>query len=481
MRLFVTIILGALLLAAAMFVSTGTDQWSPRPKVFVFGIDGGSWNVIDPMLARGELPNLASLHKRGLRGVLRSRPPALSPVVWTTIFTGHLPPKHGVRNWKTSHSTHRRVKPLWRITSQAGLETNVFNVPSTWPPEEVNGVMISGFPLAGSQVGGGTGNVMTLNEIFNSKAAAIYRDNVDVLARAGVHLGVGQWSDWLEVGLDDHPAWEGRMKVKHLSEGSFYISPFYRTDPGLVISHPPGLARRLRLEQAYIPEGPGWSRWREDATPTYLYDHLVDVSRIQTSAASMFAAGDWDVFVYVNTLVDRVSHPYWAYMEPQDYQGVDRDKAGLYREAVRDAYRETDRQLGSMLAKIDPGAYVIIVSDHGFQSSPNPDNQIGTHRFDGIYLMAGPRIVAGDGRRLNIEDIAPSLLYLLGLPVGRDMTGKVSPDLIGFHRRPPARIDSYETVEIEGSDLPVDESTWEQLRSLGYVSGEAPTGRLSDQ
>ena len=119
-----------------------------RAPVFVFGIDGATWKILEPMIKAGELPNLAQHYDSGMRGVLRSRAPAISPVSWTTIFTGRLPSQHGVESWKTSQSTHRRVKALWNISSDAGLSTNVFNVPSTWPPERINGVMMSGFPLS---------------------------------------------------------------------------------------------------------------------------------------------------------------------------------------------------------------------------------------------------------------------------------------------------------------------------------------------
>ena len=103
--------------------------------MFVFGIDGGTWDVIEPMFEAGELPVLERLYRSGIHGILRSRPPVLSPVVWTTIFTGHDKATHGVVNWKTSQSDHRRVRTVWGIASEAGLVADVFNVPSTWPPE----------------------------------------------------------------------------------------------------------------------------------------------------------------------------------------------------------------------------------------------------------------------------------------------------------------------------------------------------------
>jgi hypothetical protein len=395
------------------------------------------------------------------------------------MFTGRPHAEHGVKNWKTSHSTHRKVKALWDITSESGLVTNVFNVPSTWPPTKVNGVMMSGFPLSGSHVGGGTGRVVSRQGISRGKAPGIYRENEGAIAKALAPLPEGDWSPWFDVALRRDPDVRGRMKAMGLAGGSVYLSPFYRVDPGLVISYPADLRRRIAAELVddYIPEGPGWSRYGDEETPEYLYEHLVQVSRIQTRAASLFTPGEWDLFIYVNTLVDRVSHPYWAYMQPGDYEGLDPDKARRFGSAVKDAYRETDRQLGDFLSGMDGPYYVVIASDHGFKSSLDRSKHIGTHHFDGVYLISGPGL-GGGGRegateaaaRGFIEDLAPTVLYLLGLPVADDMSGGLLGGLDQFLAPAPAAVVSYEGSRgLRGSDRPVDEATWEQLRGLGYV------------
>jgi len=57
-------------------------------SVTVVGVDGAAWRVIDPLLARGELPNLARLVAGGIRGPLRSQLPLISPPVWTSVASG---------------------------------------------------------------------------------------------------------------------------------------------------------------------------------------------------------------------------------------------------------------------------------------------------------------------------------------------------------------------------------------------------------
>jgi hypothetical protein len=266
------------------------------------------------------------------------------------------------------------------------------------------------------------------------------------------------------------------MCAKRLAEDKFYLSPIYRTDSQLVYTHPKDLLARLTNvlgDRPYIPEGPGWSKYAEPDTPEYLFEHLVAVSRIQSDAATSFAADDWRLFIYVNTLVDRVSHPYWAYANPRDYLDLPTEKAARYSYAVKQAYREVDEQLGKLLARVEKPTYVVLASDHGFHSNSDKRQYVGTHDFPGIYLGAGPGVAGRLGEEANIEDIAPTALYLLDLPVAADMTGKISAEVRSALNRPDRRVESYEGAHADrGTDEPVDAATWEQLKGLGYVDGD---------
>ena len=471
----------AILLLAALAVASGCSKSGgapgavDQPRVMVLGIDGGTWSEIVPMIEAGELPTLARLYNSGIHGVLRSRPPALSPVVWSTIFTGKLPAEHGVVDWKTSQSRHRKVKALWEMTSEQGLATDVFNVPSTYPPIPIAGVMISGFPLGGATLGGNTGVVST-SAGFTDKVMTPYVQFAAPQIRAAIAgLAVGDWTPWFEVKLRNRPTWRAAMRVKRLGADKYYLSPIYRTDGQFVISDPPDTLARLGpvLEaRPYVPEGPGWSKHAEPDTPDYLFEHLVHVARIQTDAVAAFASEDWRLFVYVDTLVDRTSHPYWAYSHPEGYDGLSLEKAARYANVVKDSYREVDRQLAEVLDSVKgDDTYVMLASDHGFTTSADKKLYIGTHHLDGIYLVAGPGIEKLAAEKANIEDITPTALYLLGLPVGDDMAGKVIPEVKQALNRRVASIPTYEAdvATVRGSDKPVDKETWDQLKGLGYV------------
>src|SRR5580765_8581596 len=70
-----------------------------RGRVIVFGIDGGDWQVIDPLIAGGRMPAMARLVREGASGVLMSMEPSASPSLWTTIATGVGPDRHGIHGF----------------------------------------------------------------------------------------------------------------------------------------------------------------------------------------------------------------------------------------------------------------------------------------------------------------------------------------------------------------------------------------------
>lgn len=125
-----------------------------KRRIFVFGMDGATFDVMEPMMARGELPHLSALMQRGSHGPLMSCTPDLSPPAWTSFMTGKHPGKHGILDFFTNaprsyeiillNASHRRGQPVWNLLSQVDKRVCVLNVPCTFPPDRVNGVMISG-------------------------------------------------------------------------------------------------------------------------------------------------------------------------------------------------------------------------------------------------------------------------------------------------------------------------------------------------
>jgi hypothetical protein len=56
----------------------------------------------------------------------------------------------------------------------------------------------------------------------------------------------------------------------------------------------------------------------------------------------------------------------------------------------------------------------------------SPEERTGNHARDGIFVAWGPDVRRGERLGLPaIEDVTPTVLYLLGLPVDADMDGRV--------------------------------------------------------
>lgn len=124
-------------------------------RLLIIGLDGATFDLIDPWMAQGRLPHLAALTRRGLRGPLRSTfPPATFPA-WSSFMTGTNPGKHGIYDFvrlrperyrlEFAGARSRRGQTIWRRLSDRGLRVGVMGLPTTYPPEAVNGFMISGF------------------------------------------------------------------------------------------------------------------------------------------------------------------------------------------------------------------------------------------------------------------------------------------------------------------------------------------------
>jgi len=124
-------------------------------RVFVVGFDGATFDLIRPWSEQGLLPTFAGLLKKGAGGPLRSTLPPFSAPAWTTFMTGVNPGQHGLYDFvqprgstyelQITNANTRQVPSIWRLLSQCGRRVAAVNIPMTYPPESVNGIMIAGF------------------------------------------------------------------------------------------------------------------------------------------------------------------------------------------------------------------------------------------------------------------------------------------------------------------------------------------------
>ncbi len=122
-------------------------------KIVIIGVDGADWRLINPWLKDGHLNHLNEIIDEGTQGILMSTIPPFTLPSWTSIFTGVNPGKHGIAdnlirigdNARPGVSSYRKAPLLWRLLGDSGLKSIVLNDPVTYPPEPINGVMVTGF------------------------------------------------------------------------------------------------------------------------------------------------------------------------------------------------------------------------------------------------------------------------------------------------------------------------------------------------
>jgi len=123
-------------------------------KVFVIGLDGVGFPLIDPWIKDGKLPHLAELLARGVYGPLRSTIPPLTGPAWSTFQTGVNPGKHGVSSWTKRQNGSYDISvvsgddilypTIWELASEHGRRVVSIGLPLSYPPRKVNGVIIPG-------------------------------------------------------------------------------------------------------------------------------------------------------------------------------------------------------------------------------------------------------------------------------------------------------------------------------------------------
>lgn len=124
-----------------------------KPRVLILGIDGADYCITQALLVEGRLPNLAALAEAGAWGPVTSTIPPITPPAWTTLMTGQNPGRHGVFDFlpmtgeafDTPLASRRRSRTLWQALSDRGLRVGTFNLPVTYPPEQLSGFQVSGF------------------------------------------------------------------------------------------------------------------------------------------------------------------------------------------------------------------------------------------------------------------------------------------------------------------------------------------------
>lgn len=539
--------------------------------------------LIAPWAEEGKLPNLARIMKDGVWGNLRSTIPYITTTAWSSFATGLNPGKHGIFDFYQhipnsfdiyfTNSGVRRGKTIWRRTSEAGKKVCIINVPMTYPPEPVNGVIISGMDAPGTaaqfthpshiyqEMKDAIGEYiidMHFDEIVANKTPKIehYAEYLELLStmvdnrcRATEYLMEKYPSDLLAtvfVATDrsQHQFWKfmdsehpghspadarilgdaiykiylkcdqalGRILEKMDQDTSllimsdhgagpghrvFYVRTWLRANGLLVLKKSRRGAASVwktgfKLGKRLLP-----SHFKRRMKQRIGADKLLgmrlflDVNWEKTQAYSEGVCGN----IFIN-LKGREPH---GIVEPGDeYEALCREitanlmqtkdpKTG--KNVVRRVYRKEELYSGP-LAQTAPdltveGFWEYHCRGDSFSKEASVgDNALfsdaplsGTHKINGAFLGLGPHFAKGKQiTQAALIDIAPTVLYLLGMDIPRSLDGKVlsqafNQDYLAEH---PVRLSEEADEDVDEARKDIYSSTEKQqiedrLRGLGYL------------
>lgn len=126
-----------------------------KSRVFVLGLDGVPYSLLKGDSIKKSIPNLLSLLSQNNSKRMNSVYPTVSSVAWTSFATGENPAGHNIFGFIDRKpnpfqiviptAANRKAKTIWQELSEQGKRVIVINVPMTYPPEEVNGILVSCF------------------------------------------------------------------------------------------------------------------------------------------------------------------------------------------------------------------------------------------------------------------------------------------------------------------------------------------------
>jgi predicted AlkP superfamily phosphohydrolase/phosphomutase len=274
-------------------------------NVLLIGLDGATFDVLDPLIADGVMPALQRLIGSGVRATLRSTVPALTPPAWTSLVSGRGPGAHGIfdffrKDTPTSPSvrflTSRDVEcpTMWSLASDAGLRSTVLNFPLTFPAPRIAG-----------------------------------------------HVVPGGFMPWRQLRLGCHP--EG------LFDRLRAVPSFNPRELALDMGHE---AKALDgcADEEYVP----WIEMHIRRERQW-----IDIARhLLHEEPSEFMALLFDG-------TDKIQHLCWRFVDPAMSGGIATAWERTVRDKCREYYRELDTLIGELCDTI-PDATVFVTSDHGF-------------------------------------------------------------------------------------------------------------------
>jgi len=270
----------------------------------LIGIDGATFDILDPLMDQGIMPVLQGMIDGGVRAQLDSVVPPLTPPAWVTLMTGRSPGHHGVldfftpsapgsRHLRTLTSHHVTAEYLWQIASRAGCTVTALNYPYMTPPRPLNGYSLSGW-IPWRHLRRGSYPAELFDEIKGLLGFGAHDMGMDLKIEAKCIDGCdpAEYLDWIDLHLRRERNWMDTLRYLRQKDPTDFIAVLF------------------------------------DGT-------------------------------------DKLQHLCWRHVDPAYAASLSPADQQIHKRSL-ELYRQLDGFIAEIIAMAGPSATVVIASDHGF-------------------------------------------------------------------------------------------------------------------
>lgn len=398
-----------------LLAGIGCREKTTDRELILLGIDALDWELMNPLLEQGLLPQFQKMIRMGTSARINTNEVGGSAVYWTSIATGQHADKHGIQGFVTTDPSSGQLVPY---TSDMRRSKAFWNI----------------FGEAGLTVGVVGWYISWPAEPVN-----------------GFML-----SSYLGMKGEDQLTWKGTIYAE--SPGMVYPESLQPDVDQIIQDTGKRYARNLGLivKSRALKEN---SELILSTREAFLSDEIYIEAGLQ-----LFQRERPQIFAVYLSGLDSIGHRF-----THADAGAQHKYDLKYGKVQENYYRYMDRVLGLVMKEMRADSIIVVVSDHGLRN--------GVHSDDGVFICAGPEIRRGVriSEEINLTDVCPTLLYLLGFPVSSEMDGRVFSGVVepsSLAKNPIRYIPGYGKRE-NTTAVPLksqfDEKIVERLKSLGYL------------
>ena len=410
--------------------------------ILLVGLDGMDSETIFRMTAGDSLPVMESLISNGFTAELDTKEGYLAPQVWNTVATGMAPEKHGINNF-TSLTLRGLTRQPYLGPARPGLEMVIDYVVPFFK-------LVRASPVAASSRRSRT--LWEILELFEVPSGILnWWASWPARATKGFTLSERTFAKLSMFQRDEqiNPSVYYEHEVEPPAEFDSLVTLNASLDEklDLMLNFMPGV--RTTLESLVPAEA------RELVRSIYLADLFYTLAAVKL--VERYQVGMLAIYLQGADVLSRIDER-TEMVEPERIQGL-----------IPDYYCYLDQLLGEVVQGFEPGGLVLVVCDPG--KIGRSQGRKGMVIFQGIDVKEGRRAESS----YQLEDIAPTLLYLIGLPVAGSMHGRPRTEAgkPGPGGAPALHyINSYDPPPLDWVSTPAyrhDREVIERLRSLGYL------------